>query len=92
MQYVSAAVLAILFIIVPGSMVLALIYAGYKWWKMKKKDVFIVEGEEVKKTLTCPECHSKLEKIEGTGEGVKHCVDCGCGWFILHTSDPRRKK
>ena len=31
-------------------------------------------------------CGGALKKQVGAGEGVKHCVDCGAGWFILQTS------
>jgi hypothetical protein len=47
MQYLAPIVLAILFVVVPGSMVFALLYGVVKWWwdkcptcrgRMKKKD------------------------------------------------------
>lgn len=40
------------------------------------------------KEFCCPDCgkEGKLFKKKDTGEGVKHCSQCGAGWFILNTS------
>ena len=45
-----------------------------------------------KENWTCPKCNGELKKKKDTGEGAKHCVDCGCGWFIVCTSKPRKGK
>lgn len=42
--------------------------------------------KETRKAPCCPSCAAPLEKKDGTGEGVKHCSECGCGWYILQTS------
>lgn len=42
------------------------------------------------KALSCPECGGELVKRSKTGEGTKHCGDCGTGWYILKTSSGHR--
>lgn len=42
------------------------------------------------KPVSCPQCFGELTKKKDVGEGVKHCKECGCGWFILKTSQPKR--
>lgn len=41
-------------------------------------------------SMICPECGGELVKRSKTGEGTKHCGDCGTGWYILKTSSGPR--
>ena len=39
----------------------------------------------------CPECATELTVKKDTGEGVKWCVPCETGWFIIRTRRPRNR-
>jgi ribosomal protein L37AE/L43A len=60
--------------------------------KTKRLGIGTIEKTSKKEDWKCPNCRLELAKKKETGEGIKHCVSCGFGWFILNTSRPKESR